>query len=430
VNVLLSLRRRLKVRRDLSARQELRTISLKEIQLPKVSYAELVSDTRLGQAELFPGVRVARTARWQIEAPPECEQQVNALRDCFTADWGAGIDPGYAANAMTLTRLNDVFIGMPSGICVTADGILIDETAQVARGIDPSLADAPFISLSDNTFIPGDYVAVTEPVLHCFHRASGAYGHFLFDALPMIALCREPILAGRLKLLMRDFPNWAYSMLQAFGIRRRHIVSIRRGTIRCKDVLIANTLTTLNTFLPNPDLCKLPAKATEVDIATRWKSRDVGSRIYLSRENQNNYFARSVENEEELRTELRALGFAILEPANMRFGDQVHAINNASMIVGAHGSGFGNLIFARPGTHVIDLMPRDWVGFFGQIGGPERWLFNVTTAFDLDYTVLLCRSRVFQHLPDSDTSGLQKRGIAATVDLDLLRRVIATLRAA
>ena len=183
---------------------------------------------------------------------------------------------------------------------------------------------------------------------------------------------------------------------------------------------------TLNTFLPNPGLCRLPAKVLGVDIATKWPNRSAGSRIYLSRENQNNYFSRSIENEDHLRAALRALGFTILEPANIPFRDQVQAINNASMIVGAHGSGFGNLIFARAGTTVIDLMRQDWVGFFGAIGGPERWLFNVTTAFELDYTVLLCNSRISQHLPESDTSGLQKRGIAATVDIDLLRQVISS----
>jgi hypothetical protein len=156
--------------------------------VPRLTFADLVDKGDAGHTEVFPGVRVARTGRWRIEAPTECERQLNALRDCFTADWGAGNDPGYAATAVTLTRRNDVFIGIPNGICVTADGILIDETAQVARQVDPSLADAPFISLLDNSFISGAYVAVTEPVLHCFHRASGAYGHFLFDALPMIGL--------------------------------------------------------------------------------------------------------------------------------------------------------------------------------------------------------------------------------------------------
>jgi capsular polysaccharide biosynthesis protein len=152
---------------------------------------------------------------------------------------------------------------------------------------------------------------------------------------------------GQVKVLMPAFLSWAYSTIRAFGIRRRQIVSIRRGTIRCKDVLISDTRISLNTFLPNPEFCKLPAKVLGVDTTTRWTSRDAGSRIYLSRENQNNLFPRGVENEEELRSALRALGFITIEPANMAFHDLVHAINSASLILGAHGSGFGNLIFAR-----------------------------------------------------------------------------------
>jgi hypothetical protein len=189
--------------------------------------------------------------------------------------------------------------------------------------------------------------------------------------------------------------------------------------------LISETLAGLNTRLPNPALCRIPAKSLGLDVATRWGSPDMGSRIYLSRENQSNYSARCVENEQEVRATLRDRGFVILEPGNMAFRDQVTAINNASVIVGAHGSGFGNLLFARPGTTVIDLMPQDWIGFFaGKVGRPERWVFNVTAALDLDYTVILCRSRVYQHLPESDTSGLQKRGISAAVDLGLLRGII------
>ena len=402
----------------MAARQALRALPLREIGTPRRTYSDLIDGGRAGHTELFPGVRVVRSGQLRIEGPKACEPQLQALQECY-------VDTGYPATAVNLSRLEDVFVSMPSGICVTADGILIDETARVARQIDPSLADVPFISLSDNAFVPADYVTVTEPVLHCFHRASSAYGHFLFDTLPIIALCQEALRAGRLKLLMPHFPDWGLAALRALGIRRKHIVPAPFGAIRCSSLLVSDTLTTLNTFLPNPGLCRLPAKGLGVDIATRWPSRDAGTRIYLSRENQNNYFARSVENERDLRRSLLALGFTILEPANMPFHEQVQAINNASMIVGAHGSGFGNLIFARAGTTVIDLMPQDWVGFFDAIGGPERWVLNVTTAFNLDYTVLLCRSRVFQHLPESDTSGLQKRGIAATVDIDILRRIIS-----
>jgi capsular polysaccharide biosynthesis protein len=395
----------------------LRTLPLREIDVPRVGFADLLHSGRPGHAEAFPQVLVERKERWKIEAPAGCEQQGQLLRDCFATT-------SYPAAAVTLTRLNDVFLSTSRGVCATPDGILIDESAHVARQIDPSLAHVPFIALQDNRFTPDRCPELAEPILHCFHGAAGAYGHFLFDVLPIIGLCGEEIITGRLKVLVPPFPHWGLRALHALGVEPKHIVTAQDDTLRCSNMLIANTLMTLNTFLPNPDLCKIPAKAMGIDITTRWTCPDAGSRIYLSRENQANHFPRGVENEHDVRIALSGMGFAILEPANMSFSDQVAAINNASVIVGVHGSGFGNLIFARPGTVVIDLMPQDWVGFFGAIGGPERWVFNVTTAFDLDYTVILCRSHIFQHLPESDTSGAQKRGITATVDVDLLRHII------
>jgi capsular polysaccharide biosynthesis protein len=378
----------------------------------------LFGGDQTGHTVVFPSVRVERTGRVQIKAPTGCEEQLEALRDCFAY-------PGYDATSVTLTRLKDVFITMPRGVCATADGILVDESTHVARKIDPSLADIGLISSSESAFAANGGTHVTEPIIHCFHGASAAYGHFLFDTLPMIALCQDAIRAGRLKVLMPSFPGWGSAVLEAFGIRSEHIVSAPNGVLLCDVALISETLAGLNTRLPNPALCRIPAKSLGLDVATRWGSPDMGSRIYLSRENQSNYSARCVENEQEVRATLRDRGFVILEPGNMAFRDQVTAINNASVIVGAHGSGFGNLLFARPGTTVIDLMPQDWIGFFaGKVGRPERWVFNVTAALDLDYTVILCRSRVYQHLPESDTSGLQKRGISAAVDLGLLRGII------
>ncbi len=361
--------------------RELRTLPLKEIGAPKLQFADLLHSGRPGHAEAFPQILVERKGRWKVETPAGCEQQAELLRDCYATT-------NYSAAAVTLTRLNDVFISTSRGVRATADGILIDESAYVARQIDASLANVSFIALLDNRFTPDSCPELTEPVLHCFHGAAGAYGHFLFDVLPIIALCQDEVIAGRLKVLVPPFPLWGLRALHALGIETNQMVITQDDTVRCSSMLIANTLMTLNTFLPNPDLCKMPAKAIGVDITARWTRQNAGSRIYLSRENQANHFPRGVENEHEVRTALSAMGFAILEPANMSFRDQVAAINNASLIVGVHGSGFGNLIFARPGTAVIDLMPQDWVGFFGVVGGPERWVFNVTTAFDLDYTVL------------------------------------------
>ena len=152
---------------------------------------------------IVPSVLVERTGRLQIEAPDECRCQLETLRDAY-------LDTSYLATAVTLTRLDDVFVSTPRGVCVTADGILIDETARVAREIDSSLADVPFISVSDNAFTPGRCAVVSDPLLHCSHGAAGAYGHFLFDVLPIVALFQESILAGRLKGLVPPFPRWGF----------------------------------------------------------------------------------------------------------------------------------------------------------------------------------------------------------------------------
>jgi hypothetical protein len=97
----------------------------------------------------------------------------------------------------------------------------------------------------------------------------------------MVVLCRDAIRAGHLKVLVPffPFPTWGYSTLQTFGISPHHIVSVPAELLRCNCVLVADTLTTLNTYLPNPELCRLAATALGIDIATRWTSRNAGSRI-------------------------------------------------------------------------------------------------------------------------------------------------------
>jgi hypothetical protein len=416
----------------------LRTLSLKEIRGPCLTYDRLIEGKDAGYAEVFPAVRLERCGSLRLEAPPECAPQLAALKGHFA-------DTGYSATPVTLTRLKDVMIAPSSGVCVTADGGLIEETTTVARmwelspNIPFSLANVPFISLSDNTFIADGWPEVTEPLLHCFHPSTSVYGHFLFDVLPIVLLLREAIQAGRLKLLVPWWcPNWGLAILREFGIAQTHILLAPDGAMRCSELLVPGTVPSLNrytpsfnTYTPSPGLCALPPNAAGVSGARPWKSRDAGARIYLSRDGQPTHSNRDAENEDDVRAVLRTLGFTILEPANMAFKDQVNAINGASVIVGMHGSGFANLMFARPGTLVIDLTPQDLVGYWGQSGWSERWLLNVTTAFSIDYTVLLCRSHLmprsgpkhFLSIGTEVTVDLGRR-MKATVDLDLLRQVI------
>ena len=41
------------------------------------------------------------------------------------------------------------------------------------------------------------------------------------------------------------------------------------------------------------------------------------------------------------------------------FEKQIYLFSNASTIVGAHGAAFTNIIFCKPGTKIIEIIPAD-----------------------------------------------------------------------
>ena len=206
-------------------------------------------------------------------------------------------------------------------------------------------------------------------------------------------------------------------MFQVFGIEDKHMIKLNNKSAILKDVTISGAMTTGNTFWPNPILVDRVRKLIGSVSSVGWKQATSGDRIYVSRKNQTNFSNRDIENETELRNLLETFKFKIVEPSKLPFQEQIDLFSKASIIVGPHGSGFGNLIWGKPNTTVIDLMPDDWVGFYREAGKPERWLLNVTSLLQMNYTVLLCKSQIVHQ-----ESG--KPPMSSVVDLKLLRQIL------
>jgi len=395
-------------------RRQIPVVGLRDIAPESLDLDAFLHRHHLGHHIAFPAASVERHSGFTLSGTANANPG-----DDLPTIFGRG---DYRSAPVTLARSRDIVIDGARGVCMTSDGALIEETIQVAKLIDPGLSHAPFLRQGVNRATLREAQVITDPVLHCFH-GSLAYGHFLYDMLPVIAWCRDAIQQGRLKLLLPWVPDWVMRHLATFGIDRSHCVPRTEPVLLCREVIVANTLTTHNTFRPVPAFTSLPARLLGCD-ATPWPDHRAGRRVWLSRRNQMNYSDRRLANEDAVLTLVERFGFTVLEPSNLSFREQVAIFAEASIIAGPHGSGFANLMFARPGTAVVDLMPADWIGYWGNVRDAERWLVNVTSLFRLDYNLILNRSRVFQSLPDSDTSGLQKRGIEATVDIRTLTEVI------
>ena len=75
-------------------------------------------------------------------------------------------------------------------------------------------------------------------------------------------------------------------------------------------------------------------------------------RLYVSRRDAR---VRKLVNEDEVEAALAPLGFRTIVPGEMPVREQIAAFSRASVIVGAHGAAFGNLVFAPPGAQVVEI---------------------------------------------------------------------------
>jgi hypothetical protein len=76
-------------------------------------------------------------------------------------------------------------------------------------------------------------------------------------------------------------------------------------------------------------------------------------RLYISRGNATR---RLIVNEAELAARLEALGFCTVVPDRLTVAQQAAAFAAARVIVAPHGAGLTNLVFARPGSQVLELL--------------------------------------------------------------------------
>lgn len=324
-------------------------------------------------------------------------------------------DRNYISADVKFARTSNLSIDDQLGLCVDKAGRVLKETASIAEAIDPGLQTARVLSSQASR------QAIEEPVIHCFHRASPAYGHFIFDCLAPILLWRDVILSGRAKILLPSFfPAWGPRILAAAGFDiRSHVEIIKKDVAVCREVILSTAIDSRNCFRPVPDVCQLLTQPVK---AIRPSSEKL---IYLTRRNQVTYSDRTISNEDEVVSALARMGFAIVEPGNLAFEEQVSLVHGADIIVAAHGSAFGNMAFARAGSTLIDLMPTKYINYWPRRSyGSERWALNLTTFFKLNYFLVFCQS----HTREAATVGAGKP-IVSTVDINLLERAVDAAKA-
>lgn len=177
------------------------------------------------------------------------------------------------------------------------------------------------------------------------------YYHWIFDSLPRLHLLR---LAGVEWRSVKSF--LINGTVQSFDVDSLALLGIpTERTVRCskRQITIAERLLVPPMPLPRQGqvegwVCEF-LRASYLPVCP---AREQGLRLYLSRRSSPK---RRLANEAAVEALFRENGFRVVRLEALSFQEQVATFAGAALVAGPHGAGFANLVFAPPGTGVIEF---------------------------------------------------------------------------
>lgn len=215
----------------------------------------------------------------------------------------------------------------------------------------------------EQVFSPGKHVS-----LLCY--AAYNYYHWSLDALLRLALFAADDTSFKV-IVPAVIPRFTRQILELLHISEDRVVVMRDQELVVDELLFAYPE-------ESPAKAKLTllleqrsrlSKGAGVDPSTTVPHR----RLYISRAHS----ARPIVNEDELLPILRHHGFEIIFSEQLTVAEQIALFAEASCIVGAHGAGLTNVMFAQPGTIIIEIFNRllwfDCYHKLSSLMGHQHW---------------------------------------------------------
>lgn len=206
----------------------------------------------------------------------------------------------------------------------------------------------------------------------------GNFAHWLMDSLPRLALDpTEKLLMGK------SVPSFQSESLALLGYEADHIVIPTTSLVRCRKLRVY--LAARTSGIPHPACLEKIRNRLQVAVGS---SEGMARRLYISRQKTR----RKIINHEEVLPVLKAFGFEEIFCEEMSFSEQVRLFSSAEAIFGVHGAGTLNVLFAPPGSSLIEAYnPQVWdhaAHRVASLGGVRHFhLFAENASKDFDVRI-------------------------------------------
>ncbi len=258
-------------------------------------------------------------------------------------------------------------------------------------------------------------------VAHCYHRFHNQYFHWLVDVMPRIWLLREHSpyanpdqwFVGSLNHHFQRLTLALYDITPDMCCRGLDGVVTFEAAV-CTAFRFTEPLRTRPSYHTGIHHCGWSVAFLN-DIRERAVRRYAVTVppsnprcLYVSREDATH---RRTRNETVVRSLLGSCGFTVIEPGRMAFEEQVRIFSQARIIVGTHGAGLANVIWAPPGALLLELIPE-------QLADAGYRFLSTLAGHQHHY--LSCRQ--FDHPRGAAFADIE-------VDVALLRLALSTMQA-
>jgi len=195
----------------------------------------------------------------------------------------------------------------------------------------------------------------------CQGDSGNNYFHFIFDIIPKIYLLTTKKKLNKIDYFYLTNPKeWQIKILQTLGIKENNILNSKVNNHIIADEIYAVDHPWYDSGFVQFNLNKIPEWIINHNrkIFLRNKTKKNTQKIFLDRSNSK-FNHCQIENIIELTKLIKKKKIKTYKPELLSFKNQIKLFNTSSMIIGAHGAAFTNIIFCKPGTKVIEIIPSD-----------------------------------------------------------------------
>ena len=199
-------------------------------------------------------------------------------------------------------------------------------------------------------------------VLNLSQGGSGDnYFHFIFDIVPKIYISLNQI-KKKINFYYVSRPQkWQIKIFKILGVSEKKLIDSSKYKHIFADKVICIDHPWYNKGYIQNEVKKIP----------KWVML-INRKIFLNKSVRFNSFKKvfldrstsrfnhcKIFNQSSLDDWLKKNSFGIYTPEKLSHEKQIYLFRNASIILGAHGAALTNIVFCKPGTKVIEIIPAD-----------------------------------------------------------------------